>query len=443
MDTELLILIFLVILNIVFLGLTIYLVYFMAKKSYKLFKSREKFSKSTMQERINYLEKKDFRRFFIIGLILIYIIAIGRVIMVYFFPDLGINLNFEEFNEYKLLIESMVVIMPILIIPCYFIIRIALKERMMIKNVPYVIIIAFSSIPPIFASLNIYFTENVLFSVFLIIYGILFAIMAFKFRYLGYKEISKEDINVKKMVEGTTIYVIELETLRPPISFVPYSFKTFFESLQKQRQRFYFINNSNLHQKTSKKLKPYYEDMARPDKEFIRFFIILFVLIFLLAGAFILVLEIYSFLISLLSVGPLIIIITLFFALYIQKRRKGALSEKYDKEIKNAIQELIDYSSELIKKENLNPEDYPIKLRHNDYHGLEYEIIGKNSYIGIFNRFNSIPKDNKENKGYLVCNKCKGYYKLKSDESTEEFESCECGEKLKHYNDIKELFKED
>jgi hypothetical protein len=48
------------------------------------------------------------------------------------------------------------------------------------------------------------------------------------------------------------------------------------------------------------------------------------------------------------------------------------------------------------------------------------------------------PKKRKENKGYLVCNKCKGYYKLQPDESPENFTGqCECGGKLVYHDNIK------
>ena len=34
--------------------------------------------------------------------------------------------------------------------------------------------------------------------------------------------------------------------------------------------------------------------------------------------------------------------------------------------------------------------------------------------------------------GYLVCDKCRGYYKLEPDESPDDFEDeCECGEDWK------------
>lgn len=72
------------------------------------------------------------------------------------------------------------------------------------------------------------------------------------------------------------------------------------------------------------------------------------------------------------------------FLVWMSTRNRRFFGEKYDDNLKKALQDLIDYGLELIKKENLNPEEYPLKLRHNDYKGLEYEIKGKNKYIGVF-----------------------------------------------------------
>ena len=49
---------------------------------------------------------------------------------------------------------------------------------------------------------------------------------------------------------------------------------------------------------------------------------------------------------------------------------------------------------------------------------------------GFLNNFER--KLNQEDKkGYLVCDKCNGYYQLQEGESLKDFESCECGGTLK------------
>lgn len=41
-------------------------------------------------------------------------------------------------------------------------------------------------------------------------------------------------------------------------------------------------------------------------------------------------------------------------------------------------------------------------------------------------------KDTKIDNGYLICNSCLGYYKLKENESPEDFKGCECGSPLEY-----------
>ena len=38
--------------------------------------------------------------------------------------------------------------------------------------------------------------------------------------------------------------------------------------------------------------------------------------------------------------------------------------------------------------------------------------------------------------GYLICDKCGGYYELHEDESPDDFESCECGGKLRYVESL-------
>jgi len=45
-------------------------------------------------------------------------------------------------------------------------------------------------------------------------------------------------------------------------------------------------------------------------------------------------------------------------------------------------------------------------------------------------------KNKKESRGYLICNTCLGYYKLKENESPEDFNKCECGGSLKYAENI-------
>lgn len=60
-----------------------------------------------------------------------------------------------------------------------------------------------------------------------------------------------------------------------------------------------------------------------------------------------------------------------------------------------------------------------------------FGVVG--GIIGIFikGRISSTKGANK-NTGYLICDKCGGYYELQEGESLEDYEECECGGKLKY-----------
>jgi hypothetical protein len=55
---------------------------------------------------------------------------------------------------------------------------------------------------------------------------------------------------------------------------------------------------------------------------------------------------------------------------------------------------------------------------------------------GFLNSFEKKLTTKKENPGYLICEKCKGYYELEEGESLEDFESCECGGNLKFKQEL-------
>ncbi len=52
--------------------------------------------------------------------------------------------------------------------------------------------------------------------------------------------------------------------------------------------------------------------------------------------------------------------------------------ERHDMDLKLAVQELVDYAVGFYKTEKLDPRDFPIYLKNNDYNGLTYERKGKN-----------------------------------------------------------------
>ena len=54
---------------------------------------------------------------------------------------------------------------------------------------------------------------------------------------------------------------------------------------------------------------------------------------------------------------------------------------------------------------------------------------------------NKLEEFHNENRGYVYCEKCGGYYKLQDGESPEDFDTCQCGGKLKYADNINEVIK--
>lgn len=198
--------------------------------------------------------------------------------------------------------------------------------------------------------------------------------------------------DVKLNIEGLCAYIMEFEPSRPPVpvGIIPYSFSTFFGLMSKQKQRNYFVrNNPDLYQKTREEMESYFKNAAKFDfKENLSLYFYLLVLSVLVLGISIIISNFYSLSIFQGSLFLIIIALPIFylFIVWILMRRRTFFGRKYDDNIKKAVQELIDYGIELLKENNLDPKDFPIKLRHNDYNGLIYEKNGKNKYMGFFEK---------------------------------------------------------
>jgi hypothetical protein len=88
------------------------------------------------------------------------------------------------------------------------------------------------------------------------------------------------------------------------------------------------------------------------------------------------------------------------------------------------ITELTNRAKKLLKDEGIDEEI--TKLLNN--------TNGKIS--GFLNNFEKKLTTKKENSGYLIYEKCNGYYELQEGESPEDFESCECGGNLKFTQEL-------
>jgi len=196
--------------------------------------------------------------------------------------------------------------------------------------------------------------------------------------------LSTVNIQPKKLVVGLTVYVTELEFYRPPVSwgFMPWSFGVYLKVLFKLTSRYYFAKNCrDLYIKTKKDLDPFFKELQRFDRKetVIGYFSLMIWLFFSVIISIILLESIfYSFLVAIIIGLSGSILIFSWFSTGI-RREAG---EKYNSDIKRVFQELIDYAGEFFKEKNLDPRDFPILLRHDDYKGLRYERKGKNNFVG-------------------------------------------------------------
>jgi len=184
----------------------------------------------------------------------------------------------------------------------------------------------------------------------------------------------------KKLAEGMHIYITQLDFYRPPVSFglLPWSYKLIFKLLFKSMSQYYFFSHcKNVYRKTRKDLDPFFKDLQKVSLKdhFILYVVIMGWLIF---SVIICVTIFKQILINILfSVIIGLSGLYLIMAWSFTKRRRIA-GERYNTDLKMAVQELVDYVVGFYKTEKLDPKDFSIYLKNNDYNGLTYEREGKN-----------------------------------------------------------------
>jgi len=102
----------------------------------------------------------------------------------------------------------------------------------------------------------------------------------------------------------------------------------------------------------------------------------IFISYILIAGLF----KISHIIASLIST-LITISVVIFLTLNLVKINKEIVGTAFNDEIKKFAEELILYIKNYFKEHNIDPNRYPLYLRHNDYEGLKYMKKGKNKYI--------------------------------------------------------------
>ena len=198
-------------------------------------------------------------------------------------------------------------------------------------------------------------------------------------------------MKTNEIVGGLSAYITEIDSVRPPSRFgvSSQSFAVTLELLFKQRQRSYFLkHNRELKQKISTEMHDFRTDTKVDSKEMVLPLAYLFIDIFVIMAITIGITNFYS--LSIVQGCLVLVLISLpllyiYFSFIIRNRRR-VLGERHDEELKRSVQSLIDFGVQFCTDNNLNPNMFPIKLRHDDYEGLIYEKKGKNNFVGYLKK---------------------------------------------------------
>jgi hypothetical protein len=124
-------------------------------------------------------------------LILIYLITFTMNILLYYaqlyFPDLeyltSMSTVSQEFIFYIPMVKIIMVLIAFSLVPGFFIIRKNAREQYpYYEKISIHLVVMFSFALPLLALISNFITTDFLFSTFLLIYGVLFTVLAFKYR---------------------------------------------------------------------------------------------------------------------------------------------------------------------------------------------------------------------------------------------------------------------
>jgi len=108
------------------------------------------------------------------------------------------------------------------------------------------------------------------------------------------------------------------------------------------------------------------------------FLFILFFIFLITASVLVILLLKFQFIIFIFTVMSLIALIFLYKIMMPSVfKNRNLIFERYDEELKTQANKIINYFKNFLKENNLNPKDFPIELRHDDYDNLTYENKGK------------------------------------------------------------------
>lgn len=120
----------------------------------------------------------------IILIFLFYLLVIGQTIRFFYFPNSALSIISQDFLPYVFFIKIIMILIVFSLIPSFYVVRKAFKEKWTIEleNSFIKLIMGFSVIPPLMVLINNFITGDILFSAFLLVYGVIFTVIAYRFR---------------------------------------------------------------------------------------------------------------------------------------------------------------------------------------------------------------------------------------------------------------------
>lgn len=196
---------------------------------------------------------------------------------------------------------------------------------------------------------------------------------------------SKIEITPEEMIESLRINIMMYDSPRPPASWGLSSLRSSFE-IMINRKKDLFKKETNLYENVSKYIRNYTFDteVSRSDRIFISFTVLILIAFLVLVSSLIIIYLSLNDLQAIILISIIGFPTIFLYLIMLYYKRQTSMGKKHDTDLKIVVQMLIDHAIELIKENNLDPLDYTIKIKHNDYEGLTYKKEENNKYLGYF-----------------------------------------------------------
>jgi hypothetical protein len=195
-------------------------------------------------------------------------------------------------------------------------------------------------------------------------------------------------MTVENVCKGLILSIREIDYYRPPVS-AYYLTRLKIQFFHGIRKRYVKAAQPEILERQNKLLTEHRRKLFTTQTELLFDFKYWILILFAFIASFlwlIMLLNIFSFSdlvnIILLSTFFSVLMPIIIFRYLIPKQieKLNPIAEEDDGLFKDFVQGVLQHLSDLMKENDLDPKDFPIELRHNDYEGLEYVEKKKGVY---------------------------------------------------------------